>query len=142
MEMLLKQAGSDLKMTKNTPVFTENNALKGRESEYTRLDVNVRKVLESWKLSLFSFEWLHPDGRFKDIDELPVREHEKRLAVEQSIKNGQPLETPVLGIGMMDNVEIGAGKAVFLTLAVHGFETVPVFIPSAQKDEFEPYLSS
>ena len=62
--------------------------------------------------------------------------------VEAALKSGRPIERPVLGIGIMDNVEIGAGKAVFLTLAAAGHKQIEVHIPSGNRDEFSPFTKS
>jgi hypothetical protein len=41
----------------------------------------------------------------------------------------------------MENVEIGAGRAVFLTLAALGAKKLPVHIPKTHEDEFSPFLA-
>ena len=133
---------ASFKRPKTMPVqsiaFTPGPAVKGREKEYKTVNVAVRPVLESWKASLFSFEWLTPDGALRDMDDLPIPQREKRLAVEDKMKNGEELPYPVLGIGLMDNVEIGSGKDVFLTLAANGHESISVCIPPPAKRNFRP----
>ena len=42
-------------------------------------------------------------------------------------------------IGMMDNVEIGVGRAELLTLAAAGIETMPVHIPKSSESDFKPF---
>lgn len=127
-------------MTVQNPHFSDSSALKGRESQYVSVTVDAKKILKNWQKSLFSFEWLTPAGAIRAPDDMPLREREKRLAVEQTIKAGQPLERPVLGIGVMDNIEIGAGKAVFLTLAAHGHKSIPVSVPQSVLKDFSPFI--
>lgn len=103
------------------------------------IEVDVALVLKSWRLSLFSFEWLRPDGSLKALKELAENEAQKRRLVEEKLKNGIALEKPVLGIGIADNIEIGAGRAEFLTLAAQGIAVIPVHIPAANKSDFKPY---
>jgi len=98
-------------------------------------------VLESWRMSLFSYEWVLPDGRIKDLAELSEAEQPKRKIVEDALKNGDKLEKPVLGIGLLENVEIGSGRATFLTLAANGCKTMPVHIPKSSTKEFAPFLA-
>lgn len=124
----------------STVQFTDSPALTGRESKYRTVEVNVDAVLQSWRLSLLSFEWLTPEGTLRTLDSLPLREREKRLQVEHLLSTGQKLERPVLGIGLMDNVEIGGGKAVFMTLAALGYKTLPVHIPVSCEKELKSFL--
>lgn len=123
-----------------SPLFIDNPAVKGREDRYVELAVRPEKILESWRLSLFSFEWLRPDGRIKAIEDLSSAEREKRAKIEVALAGGEALEKPVLGIGMLDNVEIGSGRAVFLTLAAHGIDSVPVHVPEGHAASFRPYM--
>jgi hypothetical protein len=122
-----------------TPVFVENPVARARPEQYLDITVSVEKVLKSWRVSLFSFEWLRPDGRIKGADELPEAEQPKRREVERRLAQGEALEKPVLGIGLLDNIEIGSGRAVFLTLAALGAKTVPVHIPRSNESEFKAF---
>jgi hypothetical protein len=119
----------------------ENPALKGREANYVSISVDSPKVLSSWRESLFSFEWLHPDGRIKKPAELSETERAKRETVEKKLSSNQPIEKPVLGIGIMDNVEIGIGRAEFLTLAANGIRKIDVHIPKSNQGDFKPFLA-
>lgn len=121
--------------------FIDNPAIKDRMPLYDTVDVDVQKVLESWRASLYSFEWVLPDGRIKNANELPEREKIKREVIEKSLQQGQALEKPVLGIGLLENVEIGIGRHIFLTTAALGIKEIPVHIPKSHCTEFEPFLS-
>lgn len=117
-------------------MFIDNPVVNGREDRYATIEIKVDSVLESWRMSLFSYEWVLPDGRIRDLSELPPAEQPKRAAVEEHLKRKAPLEKPVLGIGLLENVEIGSGRATFLTLAAHGCKTLPVHIPKSNIKEF------
>lgn len=121
--------------------FIDNPAVTASIDKYDSVNVDAAKVLESWRSSLFSYEWVLPDGRIKTADELPDSEKEKRKAVEQKLQKNEPLEKPVLGIGLLENVEIGMGRHIFLTLAAQGIEQIPVHIPKSHKKDFDPFLS-
>ena len=119
----------------------DNPVVKGREDYYAEVIVDLPRVVTSWKDSLYSFEWLLKDGRIKDLKELPETEQPKRQAIEDAMHNGAPIEKPVLGIGLMDNIEIGAGKAALLTLAAHGHRHLSVHIPKANESDFKGFIA-
>ena len=121
--------------------FTDSTAIKGREDRYTAARVSVIVVLKSWRLSLFSFEWLHTDGSIRTLDELPLHERDKRSKIEKTLPAGGSVERPVLGIGLLDNVEIGAGRDVFLTLAAKGVQDIEVHIPVSNLKDFKQFIS-
>lgn len=121
--------------------FAQNKAVEGREAQYIDVNVDVAKIMKSWRMSLFSHEWLLSDGRLKDLKELPASEQMKRQAVELAIANGKALPKPVLGIGLLDNVEIGTGKAEFLTLAALGHDQIPVHIPKSNESDFKDFIA-
>lgn len=129
-------------MTIPNPRFVDNPSLKGREDRYMVVHVNTLAVLKSWRASLFSFEWLTPGGDIRTLDDLPLHERDKRLKIETSLKQGHPFERPVLGIGMLDNVEIGAGRDIFLTLAATGAKTIEVHIPQSSQKDFKPFIQA
>lgn len=119
--------------------FTPNTLAAQDPDRYIALNIHVPAVLESWRGSLFSFEWLHPDGNIKTMNELTVPEQEKRAAAESLIASGAPVPMPILGIGVMDNIEIGTGRAEFLTLAAHGLAVMPVHIPKSCESDFKAF---
>ncbi len=126
----------------NSVSFADNEAIQANRSAYAEVVVNTAAILKSWKLSLYSFEWMRPDGTIKSMDELPFREQERRRAVEDALQSGQSISRPVLGIGLMDNVEIGAGRAEFLTLAARGYHEIPVYIPKSCEKDFKPFIKN
>lgn len=121
--------------------FVDNKAALARPEQFISIEINVGAVLQSWRLSVFSYEWLERDGSIKGISALSPSEAEKRAMVEQALKGREPLEKPLLGIGIQDNVEIGSGKAVLLTLADLGLQTMPVHIPTSNKSDFKAFLA-
>lgn len=121
--------------------FVDNPAIRERMSSYVCVTVNTDKVLQSWRASLYSFEWVRPDGQIKSLAELPEKEQAKRQDVMNKLQAGAPLEKPVLGIGLLENIEIGIGRHVFLTAAAHGIKHIPVHIPASHQEDFTPFLS-
>lgn len=127
-------------MSLPTLTFIDNKIITNKEGAYRTEIANVGKILESWKFSLFSFEWLTTEGNIRDLLELPKLEQEKYQEIMLKLSRDDPLERPVLGIGVMDNIEIGSRRDVFLTLAKQGYNKLPVHIPIANLKEFTPYL--
>lgn len=125
--------------TPPTPQFQDNPVAANRPGHYIEIIVDTGKIMKSWRTSLFSFEWLLPDGRIKTVPELSETERPRREAVEQALHNNQTLDKPVLGIGLMDNVEIGSGRATFLTLVAYGVKTMPVHIPRGNEADFKKF---
>ena len=126
----------------NTPnaVFCDNKVAVKDPDKYVLVEVIVEKVLHSWKDSILSFEFLNTDGSLRMERELSPKNQERRGVVENKIRDKKVVEHPILGIGLMDNIEIGSGRDVFMTLAGQGYSTLPVHIRIAQKDEFKAYI--
>lgn len=120
--------------------FIPNPLAAHDPDRYITLNIQVPAVLESWRGSLFSFEWLHPDGSIKTMNELSAPEQEKRAAAETLIANG-PVPMPILGIGVMDNIEIGTGRSEFLTLAARGLAIMPVHITKSCESDFKAFIA-
>ncbi len=120
--------------------FIVNPGLNGSGENYVTVVLDTGSILKSWRLSLFSFEWLNKDGTIKTIEQLPENEKPKRLTAENKVKSGT-IEQPVLGIGIGDNVEIGIGRAELLTLAAKGYKTIQVHIPKSCESDFKPFIS-
>ena len=117
-----------------------NQSLAGREDKFNTVEIDLKIVLDSWKISLFSFEWLLPDGTIRNPDQLPEAEAEKYHEVLAKYESGAPLERPILGIGVMDNIEIGSRRDILLTLMSQGVKTLSVHIPKSNAEDFTAYL--
>lgn len=124
-----------------TMKFIDNSATKNTNGRYIDVHVDVEGVIKSWRDSIFSYEWITNQGVIKSARELPPHEKPKRALVEEKLDKNEPLEKPVLGIGLKDNVEIGSGRAEFLTLAAHGIKTIPVHIPKSNESDFKDFIA-
>lgn len=120
--------------------FQDNPALKGREEKFVTLEIKVVPVLASWQESIFAHEWLTPHGQIKKMSEMADKVQLRRAEIEKIIAGQGPLDRPVLGIGILDNVEIGSGKDLFLSLAALGMATIPVHIPRSHEQDFRMFI--
>ena len=68
--------------------LVDNPAIAGREEKYQTIEVNLQAVLKSWKISLFSFEWLTPEGQIRKPSELPSKEQEKYQNILSAYSKG------------------------------------------------------
>ena len=68
------------------------------------------------KDSILSFEFMNPDGSMREQRELSPKNRERRVEVETKIRERKALDRPIIGIGLMDNVEIGSGRYRFALL--------------------------
>lgn len=123
-----------------SPRFKDNSALKGREEKFVTLEVKVAPVLASWQESIFAHEWLTSDGHIKTLSDMAEKVQARRKEVEALISSGVDLERPVLGIGILDNVEIGSGKDLFLSLAATGLTAISVHIPKSHEQDFRMFI--
>lgn len=119
--------------------LTDNTAIAGKEDKYKTITLNLDKILESWRISLFSFEWLTAEGTIRTAAELPEKERIKYEAICADIESNTALARPILGIGVMDNIEIGSRRDVLLTLRTKGITQLNVHIPKSLAEDFIPY---
>ncbi|MEM8832937.1 MAG: hypothetical protein AAGB32_00200 [Pseudomonadota bacterium] len=122
-------------------IFIDNQIVTAKPDQYLTLNVDTAKTLKSWKNSLFSFEWLTPDGKIRSEAEMADTVLQQYQTVRELINKGDSLKRPVLGVGLIDNVEIGSGKDVFLTLASENIDTIEVHISKKDQDFFESFKS-
>ncbi|MEM6811268.1 MAG: hypothetical protein AAF549_02255 [Pseudomonadota bacterium] len=119
--------------------YHDNEATSSDPTRFMIIHVDTNQIMKSWKTSLFSFEWLNKDGSIKDQNDLSTSLAEKYQSLSQSIEEGKSLTRPVLGVGLMDNVEIGSARDVFLTLAKHDIHSIEVHILKNDQDFFKYY---
>lgn len=127
-------------MTTQTMKFADNPLIADRKDNYLAVTVDSAKIIESWRGSLRAFEWITPEGQIKELSALKTEDQEQRTEIEDKIKSGQTLEKPVLGIGLLENVEIGIGRATFLVAFANGQKEIPAHIPKAHEKDFQPFL--
>jgi hypothetical protein len=120
------------------PVFVDH-AIATRTGQYVELLVDARKVLQDWRASLLAHELVDKNGFVKGDDDISETRLEKREVVRSCLTEGQAIEKPILGIGIFDNVEIGAGSDVLATLVMEGFTILPVHVRTSQLRDFDAF---
>jgi len=128
-------------MTDTSPQFINNPTIQGKEDKYLNIIVDLDKVIQSWRQSLFSFEWFLPDGRMRKPDEMNEKERIKYEYTLKKLKDNETLTMPILGIGVLDNIEIGSGRENILTIYSQNIKTMPVHIPKSVEKEFSSFIA-
>lgn len=119
------------------PLFTDNPAALAQPDRYVALMVDAARVLQGWRASLMAHELVDANGLVKGDDDLSESRREKRAAIRRRLQAGEALEKPVLGIGIFDNIEIGAGADTLAALVMEGVSIIPVHVRASQLAEFE-----
>jgi len=121
------------------PVFCDSRVAAGNAAQYVEILVNPAKILQSWRASLMAHEYLDKTGAVKGDDDLTETRLEKRESIRAAVAAGNSLEKPVLGIGIFDNVEIGAGADIIVTLFMDGISSIPVHVRKSQLNDFASF---
>lgn len=127
------------KQPTTVPLFADNPSVRTQASAYTELLVDAAKVLQSWRVSLLAHELIGKDGTVKADDDLNETRLEKRELIRARLASGEVLEKPILGIGIFDNIEIGAGSDMLATLVLEGYTILPVHVRTSQLNDFEAF---
>ena len=106
---------------------------------FTCITIDTNKAIQSWRLSILAHEWLNGDGSLKPAEKLTAANQEKLKAILAALDKGQPIEKPVLGIGIMDNIEIGSGRAEFIALYTQGIKHIQAHIPKSNDADFKDF---
>lgn len=122
-----------------TPTFSDNPAVVAQANSYAELTVDAIKVLRDWRKSLSAHELIDQDGAVKSDEDLSETRLEKREHIRLRLNAGQALEKPILGIGIFDNIEIGAGSDTLATLVLAGITVLPVHVRMSQLADFESF---
>lgn len=123
----------------NEPVFADNPVAIAQPDRYAEIIVDAAKVLQDWRQSLLAHELIDGNGFVKGDDDITESRLEKRERVRERMETGQALEKPVLGIGIFDNIEIGAGSDVLATLVMEGITILPVHVRTSQLQDFAAF---
>lgn len=123
---------------KSTIDFIDNSAAT---EQFICIHINATAILPSWRDSMLAQDWLTPDGKLKPAQALSPNAQAQRREIEEALDQGKPIMKPILGIGIMDNVEIGSGRATLTTLLSQGVTVIPVHIHQSNEKEFAPYMA-
>lgn len=108
--------------------------------KYVVMQLDLSKLVDSWAMSIVAHEWLK-NGKLKTHKDLQDHLQEEWTTAFEHAQSAKTLVRPILGIGVLDNVEIGTNRAI-LSVADHlELPSIEVLVPKAMKDLFVTFKS-
>lgn len=126
----------------NNPVFINHEVVNASPDDYVEIMVAPSRLLDAWAQSMFACEMLSKNGDIKPVEEMHEDIREKFLTVKKVIEQGGSVTKPVIGIGLMDNIEIGIGREISVALYAGGVAEMPVHVRKAQAKDVQKLLQA
>lgn len=120
--------------------FHDHEIVQRMPTDYIEITISPDKILRAWRLSLFAHELLNNDGSLKHENQMNGDTLLRYVEISNLIKQGETLPKPVIGIGIMDNLEIGIGREIVAAAAQHHITEIPVHMRKAQAIEIQKLL--
>lgn len=122
------------------PQFFDHEIVQKSPDDYVELVINPVDLLNAWSLSMFAHELLNKDGTVKSQSDLSDQTLEKYVTAVEMIKRAEPLSKPVIGIGIMDGIEIGIGREIIAACAAMKTPSIPFNVRKAQASDVKKLL--
>lgn len=122
------------------PVFYDHEIVQKSPSDYGEMTVSPAIILQAWSHSMFAHEILDPNGNVKPDDALAEATLDLLLRAQDALKRGEPIAKPVLGVGIMDNVEIGIGREIVAAAYRLEIPSLPVHVRQGQLVDIQTLL--
>ena len=120
--------------------FYNHEVVQSAPDDYTEAVYSPAQILKAWQASLFAHELLTPEGNIKDQKSMHNATLEKFISALDSIKHEEDLPKPIIGIGIMDNIEIGIGREIVAAALSQGIESIPVHMRKAQANDIQKLM--
>jgi hypothetical protein len=122
------------------PEFYDHEVVQRAPDDYVEMTLSPAKILNAWRMSIFAHELLNGDGTTKGVNDMHPDHMKKYIDISELMNRGEPLAKPVLGIGIMDNVEIGIGREIILVANDMGLEELPFHVRKSQADDIKSFF--
>jgi hypothetical protein len=122
------------------PQFYDHEVVQRTPDDYNEITVSPEHILKCWQESMFACEVLNKQGDIKPQSEMNPDLLKRYLDCIEMIKRGEDTPKPILGYGIMDNIEIGVGREIILAAQTLGLDEIPVNIRKAQADDIVKIL--
>ena len=122
--------------------FTNHEVVNKSPSDYVEIIVSLAVLVKAWSHSAFAYEMLESGGSIKPDTKMGHDILERYLRAQNALKNGDAVTKPVIGIGIMDNVEIGIGREIAVAAYAIGLDNMPVHVRVQQSKEIEKLLKA
>lgn len=120
--------------------FYDHEVVLQSPDDYVEMHLAPADILRAWASSMFSYEVLNKDGSVKATDDMVDETLERYVAVQDRFKRGESIAKPVIGIGIMDTIEIGIGREIVAAAHIQGLDLIPVHVRKAQAEEIKSFL--
>lgn len=123
------------------PQFCDHEVVQRFPDDYTEITTSPSAILDAWSMSLFAHEILSKDGSIKPESEMTEATLDRYLQAVSSLKKGENLSKPVLGVGIMDGVEIGIGREIIAACITLGVSEITFHVRQGQVDDIKTLLA-
>lgn len=120
--------------------FYNHEVVQNAPSDYVEGCYTPGQILKAWQTSLFAHELLAKDGTLKAQKDMHESTLEKFINASDAIKRSEALPKPIIGVGIMDNIEIGIGREIIAASLALGIESIPVNMRVAQAEDIVKML--
>lgn len=120
--------------------FYDHEVVQNAPNDYIEIALSPVEILDAWTLSMFAHELLNKDGSVKSKKDMNPSTMQKYIDMHSLIKRGEPIPKPVIGIGIMDNLEIGIGREIIAAAMQNNISQIIVNIRKAQVTEIKKLL--
>ena len=124
------------------PIFYDHEIVQRAPSDYIEIKLKPDAVLKAWSLSMFAHEILNQNGDVKKETEMSAITLDKYLNAIESFKKNEGNIKPIIGIGIMDNIEIGVGREIVAAAKIILLDKIPIHVRKAQEKEIRELLLS
>lgn len=119
------------------PEFQNHAIVAQSPQDYDKKTLSPRKILNLWSSSMFAHELLNKDKTIKTVADMTSETKNKFEHAMTHIQSNTPIDIPIIGIGMLDGIEIGVGREIIAACQTLGIETMPVYVRKSQHDEIK-----
>jgi hypothetical protein len=120
--------------------FHDHEVVRQAPNDYVEMSLAPDKIMVAWSTSLYSYELLNKDGSIKRTDEMVDETLQRYVDAEEKLKRGEAVPKPIIGIGIMEGIEIGIGRELVAAAKALGVHEMPVHVRKAQADEIKSYF--
>lgn len=117
------------------PNFYNHEVVQKSPDDYVEILCSPDQILSAWRLSMFAHELIDKNGAVKPQSAMQGHVLQKYLTALESLKRDEDIAKPILGVGMMDNIEIGIGQEIVAAAKNIDIAEIPVNVRKAQVDE-------
>ena len=122
------------------PQFYDHEVVQKAPQDYVEITVSPQHILKCWQSSMFACEMLDKKGEIKEQGDMSPDNLKRYLDCLEMIKRSEETPKPILGYGIMDNIEIGVGREIVLAARTLELKEMPVHIRKAQADDIAKIL--